>query len=198
MKTTTTKKNTAPTATKKAATPQSAKLSPEQQAEKLFEHLIGSIQTKYKVKLPLRQKRMSEKVGYACRELLGYDLQAKLRKAGKPFDWKKYNDGFFAKIFGEPDKLKYPPEVMVAIWSRIFNWISTDTEEGIAQLVEYNRQSQQKRNGRSQETDDEEIDDLDIGEIVDDDGLELDALDDDGDGDDEDDELDDELDDDDE
>lgn len=63
-------------------------------------------------------------------------------------------------MFGQPDALKYAPEVVAIFMSMLYDTISTDPEQAIADLVEFNRASLERRNS-FQEQEEEELDDLD-------------------------------------
>ena len=140
--------------------------------------------SKYKVKLQLRDKRVSTKVGHAAREKLGLDLAAQVKKSGKQVNWNDWNNKIFPKLFGKPDALKYEPEVMAIVLSLIYDTVSLEPEQGVRDLVEFNRASLERRNSFQQQEDeeDDELDD-DLDEILDEEEDEL--------GDEEDDELDD-------
>lgn len=166
-----------------------ANASPQEEALALLKELRNLIFKEYGVKLQLRDSRVSTKIGHAAREKLGLDIAAQVKKKGgnKKFDWQKWNTKLFTKLFGQPDALKYAPEVVAIFMSMLYDTISTDPEQAIADLVEFNRASLERRNS-FQEQEEEELDDLD------------DELDEDLDEDDEDieDELDEDLDEDDE
>lgn len=152
------KTNNAASATKSKA----VTASPQQEALTLLKELRNLIFKEYGIKLQLRDSRISTKVGHAAREKLGLDIAAQVKKKGgnKKFDWQKWNSKLFPKLFGQPDALKYPPEVVAIFMSMLYDTISTDPEQAIADLVEFNRASLERRNS-FQEQEEEELDDLD-------------------------------------
>lgn len=160
--------------------------SPQEEALALLKELRNLIFKEYGVKLQLRDSRVSTKIGHAAREKLGLDIAAQVKKkaGNKKFDWQKWNTKLFPKLFGQPDALKYAPEVVAIFMSMLYDTISTDPDQAIADLVEFNRASLERRNSFQEQ--EEELDDLD------------DELDEDLDEDDIEDELDEELDEDDE
>ncbi|MHC5778543.1 primosomal protein [Nostoc sp.] len=160
-----------------------ANASPQEEALALLKELRNLIFKEYGVKLQLRDSRVSTKIGHAAREKLGLDIAAQVKKKGgnKKFDWQKWNTKLFTKLFGQPDALKYAPEVVAIFMSMLYDTISTDPEQAIVDLVEFNRASLERRNS-FQEQEEEELDDLD------------DELDEDVDEDEEDEDIEDELD----
>ncbi len=172
-----------------------ANASPQEEALALLKELRNLIFKEYGVKLQLRDSRVSTKIGHAAREKLGLDIAAQVKKKGgnKKFDWQKWNTKLFTKLFGQPDALKYAPEVVAIFMSMLYDTISTDPEQAIADLVEFNRASLERRNS-FQEQEEEELDDLDdeLDEDLDEDEEDIeDELDEDLDEDDEDIEIDD-------
>ncbi|MDF5708210.1 MAG: primosomal protein [Nostoc sp. S4] len=159
-----------------------ANASPQEEALALLKELRNLIFKEYGVKLQLRDSRVSTKIGHAAREKLGLDIAAQVKKKGgnKKFDWQKWNTKLFTKLFGQPDALKYAPEVVAIFMSMLYDTISTDPEQAIADLVEFNRASLERRNSFQEQ--EEELDDLD------------DELDEDLDEDEEDEDIEDELD----
>lgn len=139
-----------------------ANASPQEEALALLKELRNLIFKEYGVKLQLRDSRVSTKIGHAAREKLGLDIAAQVKKKGgnKKFDWQKWNTKLFTKLFGQPDALKYAPEVVAIFMSMLYDTISTDPEKAIADLVEFNRASLERRNS-FQEQEEEELDDLD-------------------------------------
>ncbi|MCV3217116.1 hypothetical protein OGM63_27015 [Plectonema radiosum NIES-515] len=139
-----------------------ANASPQEEAIFLLKELRNLIFKEYGVKLQLRDSRVSTKIGHAAREKLGLDIAAQVKKKGgnKKFDWQKWNTKLFTKLFGQPDALKYAPEVVAIFMSMLYDTISTDPEQAIADLVEFNRASLERRNS-FQEQEEEELDDLD-------------------------------------
>lgn len=139
-----------------------ANASPQEEALALLKELRNLIFKEYGVKLQLRDSRVSTKIGHAAREKLGLDIAAQVKKKGgnKKFDWQKWNTKLFTKLFGQPDALKYAPEVVAIFMSMLYDTISTDPEQAIADLVEFNRASLERRNS-FQEQEEEELDDLD-------------------------------------
>jgi hypothetical protein len=156
--------------------------SPEETALTLLKELRNLIFKEYGIKLQLRDSRISTKVGHAAREKLGLDIAAQVKKKGgnKKFDWQKWNTKLFPKMFGQPDAMKYAPEVVAIFMSMLYDTISADPEQAIADLIEFNRASLERRNSFQEQ--EEELDDLD------------DELDEDLDEDDDDNELDDNFD----
>ena len=66
----------------------------------------------------------------------------------------------FPRLFGQPDALKYPPEAVAVVMSLLYDTIRTDPEQAVADLVEFNRASLERRNSFQAEQDDD-LDDLD-------------------------------------
>ncbi len=152
----------------KSAQPQAN--TAQDQAQALLKLIQQFAASKYKVKLQLRDKRVSTKVGHAAREKLGLDLAAQVKKSGKQFNWNDWNNKIFPKLFGKPDALKYEPEVMAIVLSLIYDTVSLEPEQGVRDLVEFNRASLERRNSFQQQEEDEEDDlDDDLDEILDDD-----------------------------
>ncbi|MFH7025243.1 MAG: primosomal protein [Heteroscytonema crispum UTEX LB 1556] len=139
-----------------------ANASPQEEALALLKELRNLIFKEYGVKLQLRDSRVSTKIGHAAREKLGLDIAAQVKKksGNKKFDWQKWNTKLFPKLFGQPDALKYAPEVVAIFMSMLYDTISTDLEQAIVDLVEFNRASLERRNS-FQEQEEEELDDLD-------------------------------------
>nr|RNJ69434.1 MAG: primosomal protein [Leptolyngbya sp. IPPAS B-1204] len=168
--------------------------SPETHAAALLKELRNLVFKEYGVKLQLRDARVSTKIGHATREKLGLDIAAQVKKKGgnKKFDWQRWNTKVFPRLFGQPDGLKYPPEVVAIVMSLLYDTIRTDPEQAVADLVEFNRASLERRNSFQAEQDDD-LDDLDdeLDDDLDDDLS--DELDNES-GDELDDDLDDELD----
>lgn len=156
----TAKTNGATSATKsKDATPNG---SPDTQASVLLRELRNLVFKEYGVKLQLRDARVSTKVGHATREKLGLDIAAQVKKKGgnKKFDWQRWNTKVFPRLFGQPDALKYPPQVVAIVMSLLYDTIRTDPEQAVADLVEFNRASLERRNSFQADQDDD-LDDLD-------------------------------------
>ena len=168
--------------------------TPETNASALLKELRNLVFKEYGVKLQLRDARVSTKIGHATREKLGLDLAAQVKKKGgnKKFDWQRWNTKVFPRLFGQPDALKYPPEVVAILMSLLYDTIRTDPEQAVADLVEFNRASLERRNSFQAEQDDE-LDELD-DELDDDLSDELDDEADDELDDDSDEELDEDLD----
>jgi hypothetical protein len=135
---------------------------PETNASALLEELRNLVFKEYGVKLQLRDARVSTKIGHATREKLGLDIAAQVKKKGgnKKFDWQRWNTKVFPRLFGQPDALKYPPEVVAILMSLLYDTIRTDPEQAVADLVEFNRASLERRNSFQAEQDDD-LDDLD-------------------------------------
>ena len=140
--------------------------------QKLADTLIAAAQKKFGVKLDTREERIGKKVGYATRERLGKNL---LGLAKDDFSWDTWNK-IFAKIFGEPTNLKYPPETVAQAMAIIYHDVPTEPEAAVQALIEYNDRSLEERNRRERE--ERENDDLnDIEELLDDDEDESDEED---------------------
>lgn len=135
---------------------------PETNASALLKELWNLVFKEYGVKLQLRDARVSTKIRHATREKLGLDIAAQVKKKGgnKKFDWQRWNTKVFPRLFGQPDALKYPPEVVAILMSLLYDTIRTDPEQAVADLVEFNRASLERRNSFQAEQDDE-LDDLD-------------------------------------
>ncbi len=135
---------------------------PETNASALLKELRNLVFKEYGVKLQLRDARVSTKIGHATREKLGLDIAAQVKKKGgnKKFDWQRWNTKVFPRLFGQPDALKYPPEVVAILMSLLYDTIRTDPEQAVADLVEFNRASLERRNSFQAEQDDD-LDDLD-------------------------------------
>jgi hypothetical protein len=136
--------------------------APETNASALLKELRNLVFKEYGVKLQLRDARVSTKIGHATREKLGLDIAAQVKKKGgnKKFDWQRWNTKVFPRLFGQPDALKYPPEVVAILMSFLYDTIRTDPEQAVADLVEFNRASLERRNSFQAEQDDD-LDDLD-------------------------------------
>jgi hypothetical protein len=135
---------------------------PETHAAALLKELRNLVFKEYGVKLQLRDARVSTKIGHATREKLGLDIAAQVKKKGgnKKFDWQRWNTKVFPRLFGQPDALKYAPEVVAILMSLLYDTIRTDPEQAVADLVEFNRASLERRNSFQAEQDDD-LDDLD-------------------------------------
>ena len=136
-------------------------------AEAIAQRICTAVKRKYNVDLVKRNQRLATKVGHACREKLGKDIQAQVSKQqrngngkGKSFDWKEWNTTIFPKILGDPDDLQYPVEMVAEAMAMIYDTISQDTSSAIDDLVEFNVKSLQRRNELNKQNDDE-LDDLD-------------------------------------
>lgn len=146
--------------TKAKVTRTPAKITPE----KLANTLIAAAEKKFGVKLDTREQRISKKIGYATRERLGKNL---LGLAKDDFSWDTWNK-IFAKIFGEPTDLKYPPEIVAGAMAIIYHDVPTEPEAAVQALIDYNDRSLEERNKREKE--ERENDDLnDIEELLDED-----------------------------
>lgn len=150
---------TASTTTAKVAIVDGA---PETHSAALLKELRNLVFKEYGVKLQLRDARVSTKVGHATREKLGLDIAAQVKKKGgnHKFDWQRWNTKVFPRLFGQPDALKYPPEVVAIVMSLLYDTIRTVPEQAVADLVEFNRASLERRNSFQAEQDDD-LDDLD-------------------------------------
>ena len=129
-------------------------------AETLRDRVLTGVQRKYKISLPKREQRIATKVGHAVREKIGKDIQSKVDK----FDWREWNTKIFPKLFGEPDQLKYPIEVIASAAALIYDSISEETQQAIADLIEFNAESLRRRNElakQAEEEDEDLLDDLD-------------------------------------
>lgn len=137
--------------------------SPETKAATLLKELRNLVFKEYGVKLQLRDARVSTKIGHATREKLGLDIAAQVKKKGgnKKFDWQRWNTKVFPRLFGQPDALKYPPQVVAVLMSLLYDTIRTDPEQAVADLVEFNRASLERRNSFQAEQDDDLDDDFD-------------------------------------
>ncbi len=153
------KSNGAASATKPNATTNG---SSETQASALLRELRNLVFKEYGVKLQLRDARVSTKVGHATREKLGLDIAAQVKKKGgnKKFDWQRWNTKVFPRLFGQPDALKYSPDVVAIVMALLYDTISADPTQAVADLVEFNRASLERRNSFQAEHDDD-LDDLD-------------------------------------
>jgi hypothetical protein len=151
---------TKPKATSAKPQPVLSDLSEDEQIAALSAQLPLAIGKYFTVALRDRDQRQSTKVGYAAREILGNDLSAMLKKNGKTLDWTRFNK-FFAHVFGEPEDLKYSPRVIAALMAQFFDRFSLDVDVAIEQLVEFNRESLDRRNRQQQDQDefDDEFDD---------------------------------------
>jgi hypothetical protein len=170
---------TTSTASKTRATA-SEKPAKEMTPQVLAQRIKTAIDRCYKVQISDRNQRTETKVGYAVREKLGLDVLAQLRKQGKYKNgntanfWREFNNSVFPKILGEPTELKYPVRIVAQAIALLYDSISTDRP--IEDLVEFNAQSLNRRNGNGNgneetvgdlddieddfDSDDEEIDDL--------------------------------------
>lgn len=161
----------------------------------LIQQVTQSLKKTYKVSLNDRKRRVGLKVYHALREKMGLDLQAQVRKNNGNFDWQKWNTKVFVLLFGKPEAPKYSALVMAKIALHFYDSISADPEQAVLDLVEFNRQSLERRNAIQQETEDEELEDeeeeFDDSVLDDEDDLDAGASSDLDEGDDEEDDLDD-------
>lgn len=131
----------------------------------------------YKVKVALRTESAIIPAYYGFREVMGNATSAAVKKNNGTFDWQAWNTKVFPKLFGEPDSLKFDLAVMAQIAAHFDAAISEDPDDGIRALIEVNRRSLERRNGRKFDPDVPDVldslDDLDL-----DDELEEDADDD--------------------
>jgi hypothetical protein len=130
------------------------------------------------VKLALRAESAAIPAYYGFREVMGNATSAAVKKNNGTFDWQAWNTKVFPKLFGEPDSLKFDLAVMAQMASHFDAAIPEDPDEGIRALIEVNRRSLERRNGRKSAEPDvpdvlDSLDDLDL-----DDELEEDADDD--------------------
>lgn len=126
--------------------------------EALRDRVLSGIERKYKLRLATREERIATKVGHAIREKLGKDIQSKV----KSFDWKEWNNKTFPTLFGTPDDLKYPVEVVAEAAALIYDSINNDSlDSAIADLVEFNAASLKRRNELAKQEEDEDLADLD-------------------------------------
>lgn len=126
--------------------------------EALRDRILSGIERKYKLRLATREERIATKVGHAIREKLGKDIQSKV----KSFDWKEWNNKTFPTLFGTPDDLKYPVEVVAEAAALIYDSINNDSLDGAIQdLVEFNAASLKRRNELAKQEEDEDLADLD-------------------------------------
>lgn len=132
----------------------------------------------YKVKVALRTESAIIPAYYGFREVMGNATSAAVKKNNGTFDWQAWNTKVFPKLFGEPDSLKFDLAVMAQIAAHFDAAIPEDPDEGIRALIDVNRRSLERRNGRKAADPDvpdvlDSLDDLDL-----DDELEEDADDD--------------------
>ena len=149
-----------------------AKATVEDQAIALLKELRNAVFKEFGVKLQVRNQRIATKVGHASREKIGLDIAAQVKKKnGKKLDWNRWNNKVFIRLFGAPDALKHPTEVVALALAMLYDTIDLTPEQAIADLVEFNRQSLEKRNSfnnKEEDEDDEELEDLDEDEDEDD------------------------------
>ena len=137
----------------------------EDQAITLLKELRNAVFKEFGVKLQVRNQRIATKVGHASREKIGLDIAAQVKKKnGKKLDWNRWNNKVFVRLFGTPDALKHPTEVVALALAMLYDTIDLTPEQAIADLVEFNRQSLEKRNSfnnnKEEDEDDADLEDL--------------------------------------
>ncbi|MBD2772592.1 primosomal protein [Iningainema tapete] len=148
------------------STPPTAKATVEDQAIALLKELRNAVFKEFGVKLQVRNQRIATKVGHASREKIGLDIAAQVKKKnGKKLDWNRWNNKVFVRLFGAPDSLKHPTEVVALALAMLYDTIDLTPEQAIADLVEFNRQSLEKRNSFNNKEEDE--DDADLEDLED-------------------------------
>jgi hypothetical protein len=168
---------------------ESSELTPETIANKIR----LAVKKTYGKTLAKREQRITKKVYYACREKLGLDISSQLKP--EKLNWGSWNK-IFAALFGPVEKPKYTAAEMALTMSILYDTIPTTPSEAIAELIELNRISLEKRaqnngNGKSGPEFDKLIDKIEDDALEDDEELD-DEEDDDKEEDDEDEENDDE------
>lgn len=133
-----------------------------------------AIQQKYKVTIQSREGRIHKKVWYACREKLGYDVSAQVKKDGRSFNasnfWKQWNSNIFPGLFGDVEEPKYSAIEMAAMMGQLYDTVSSEPEQALVDLLEYNQESLKRRNGNSDnEIDEEEFDEDEEDDLLEDD-----------------------------
>ncbi len=139
-----------------------AKATVEDQAIALLKELRNTVFKEFGVKLQVRNQRIATKVGHASREKIGLDIAAQVKKKnGKKLDWNRWNNKVFVRLFGAPDALKHPTEVVALALAMLYDTIDLTPEQAIADLVEFNRLSLEKRNSfNNKDEEDEDLEDL--------------------------------------
>lgn len=173
----TVKKNGSATANAKSGATTKAAAKPAASTNDLIGQVTTTLKKTYKVNLNDRKKRVALKVYHALREKMGLDLQTQVRKNNGTFDWQKWNTKVFVLLFGKPEAPKYSAPVMAKIASYFYDTISEEPTQAVADLVEFNRQSLERRNAIQEQTEDEDLegDDEEFDDSVLDDEDDLDA-----------------------
>ena len=154
------------------------------EAQALAKQIRSVVYKHFKVLLPTREEQQLKSLAYGAKDKLGRAIARMVSKNNGKMNWDLWNNRIFPALFGDLSKsevkLKYSAETIALAIARLFDGISEEAEEAIRDLIAYNQESFASR--QKPETDDEELEDIDL--------IDLDS-DDDGDGDDldEDDEL---------
>ena len=119
-----------------------------------------AVQQKYKVTIQSRGGRIQKKIWYACREKLGYDVSAQVKKDGRSFNasnfWKQWNGKVFPALFGDVEEPKYSAIEMATMMGQLYDTVSSEPEQALVDLLEYNQESLKRRNGNGDNGIDEE------------------------------------------
>ena len=101
--------------------------------EKLALAVSVAVDKKFSVTLDTKEQRIVKKVAYAAREILRKNI---LELAGNNFSQKMW-DKIFDTIFGEPNNLKYSPEMMAQMMAIIYPDIPTKPQAAVQFLIDY-------------------------------------------------------------
>ncbi len=101
--------------------------------EKLALAVIAAVDKKFSVTLDTKEQRIAKKVTYAAQEILRKDL---LKLAGNNFSQKMWNK-IFDTIFGEPNNLKYSPEMIAQTMAIIYPNIPNKPQAAVQFLIDY-------------------------------------------------------------
>ncbi|MGB3204770.1 MAG: hypothetical protein WBB28_07285 [Crinalium sp.] len=139
---------------------------------KAFAQQIRSVVYKqFKVALPTREQQQLKSLAYGAKDKLGRAIARMVAKKNGTMNWKLWNEKVFPFLFGELGqtevKLKHSAEVIALAISHLFDGISQEAEQAIADLIAYNQESFNSR--QKPEKEDEELEDIDLDDLDDDD-----------------------------
>lgn len=150
--------------TSKTAAASQTDADPEEQAKELVKQIRSLCFKNFKVKIPTREQRLEKKVGHAIKDKLGRDIARLVAKNNGKMDWNLWNNKIFPTLLGSPDELKQPLDVIAIAMAKIYDNLSLDPNETMAELVEYNEQSFAARTQPKEETVEDEDEDIDLDE----------------------------------
>ena len=167
------------TAAKPAAKP--GEIDTKAEAQVLAKQIRSVVYKHFKVLLPTREEQQLKSLAYGAKDKLGRAIARMVAKKNGTMNWKLWNEKIFPALFGDLSKnevkLKHSAEVIALAIARLFDGISEEAEQAIADLIAYNQESFNSR--QKPETDDEELEEIDLDLDEDDDEDTLDSDDDD-------------------